>query len=186
MKTVSAGMIQALRSPDRRICVIAEADWPTGIKRLWTGVGDLVWRGERYAGVGALVSVTGLQLTGAVGIQQVDVKFASVPGDEVIDIPTSSIQGRTARIWLACLTPLEQVIPDPYLLATLTMSHATWKFGEDGTASLSVSTTAGIWQHEAASNRVWSDEEQQSTYPGDTGFVHMASVAGQALKWSKT
>lgn len=186
MRTVTADMRAALRSPDRRLVLIAEAEWVDGTKRLWSGAGDLAWAGETWRGVGSLVTISGIQLTGAVGIQAVEIKFASVPGDEQIDVPAESIRRKRARLWLAALTPLETVIADPYLLATITMSHATWKVGDDGSVSLVVSGTAGIWQHEQASNRVWSDEEQQRIWPGDTGFQAMTSVAGQTLKWSKT
>lgn len=186
MRTVSADMRAALKSADRRLTVLAEVGWTDGTKYLWAGVGDLSWAGATWRGVGSLASISGLQLTGAVGIQTVELKLSGVPSEEVIDLPLTGVRGRRIRLWLAALTLLETVIPDPYLLASLHVSHASWKFAEDGAVSLVVTTTAGIWQHEQASNRVWSDEEQRRVWPDDSGFSTMTSVAGQTLKWSKT
>ena len=182
MTAWSAAAVNGLQSR-APLCVLAQVDHPLGMLYYWTGLGPLSWNGQTWQGVGLLASIEAAQRSTSLAIQEIKMTLSGLPADQA-SLISSQVRMRTARAWLAVLTPEMRVVADPILLFEATMDYQTLSIAENGTASVAVIAQAGFWTLERAVDVSWSNEEQQRAYAGDTGMDRIPGLVDRELAWT--
>lgn len=175
-------MAEALRD-GRPLCLLASIDHPSGLFRCWTGIGTLDYGGYEWTGTGVLGQVAPVKAVTDLAIQEVRFTMSGVT-PEVIARLEYAVRKRTAQVWLAALNDQGQIIPDPYQLLDCEMDTQELKAEEDGTVTITIIARSGFYSLERAIDEVWSDQDQQRRYPGDTGLADLASLQNQDVIWS--
>lgn len=180
MPLMTFEMAQALK--DRRpLAVLAELDHPDGAGRFWTGIGILEWNGYEWTGAGKLGAVAPIRHTSDISIQEIVFTMAGVDPSDAARLQ-SSVRNRVAQVWLACLDEAGQVIADPYELLTAELDTQTLNASEEG-VTLAVTARSGFYTLERGLDEVWSSEDQNALYPGDTGMDLISGLQNKSLIW---
>lgn len=183
-RPLTARMAAAMKAGRPRVA-LAEIDHPTGAFYGWTGVGDKIWNGVTYTGIGTLGRVTPIQSTNDLAVQDITFELSGVDADALALIE-GSVKNGVGRLYLACLDDYENIIADPYLLIDSELDVQDFEAGNDGTCTIKITGHNGFWQLERQLNEVWSTENQKQTYPNDTGLDLLASLENQDIAWTVT
>lgn len=171
---------------DRKsLCLLALIDHPDGLFRAWTGIGSLEYAGETWIGLGLLGQIHPVNSVTDLSIQEVRFSLSGVE-PETLAMLTGAVRRRSAQAWLAALDDDGKVVSDPFQLLDCEMDTQDFSVDEDGTASIVILARSGFYSLERAVNEVWSDEDQQRRFPGDTGLSDLASLQNQDILWSST
>lgn len=185
MAIMTYAMAKALR--DRwPLCVQAELDHPSGLFRAWTGVGDLDHNGLVWKGLGILGGISPVKSASDLSIQEVRFSLSGV-SPESLALLNPAVRTRPAAAWLAATNPKTgAIVRDPYQLLDCEMDTQDFSIDENGMATLYIIARSGFYTLERAIDEVWSDQDQQRRFPGDTGLKDLAALQNQETHWTPT
>ena len=98
---LSATLAAETAQPVVRPVLMALFDFAGGAVRAWSGVGDLVWEGQTWVGVGSFGAVGPIEETTEVRATGARFQLSGVPSGLLNEVVGVSVQGRRARLWLA-------------------------------------------------------------------------------------
>ena len=152
---------------------------------VWSGVGPLSWGGNTFLGVGSLGYVgavaggTEVKATGTqVALSGIDPVFL---GEAMADVHL----GAPATIWLASFdtsTGRPVMIGAPDVLFAGFVDKPPVAFGVEKIA-IALMLEDEMINHERASCRRYTNDDQAVKYPDDTAFLHVEQLNDLALRW---
>lgn len=181
---LTARMAEALRKR-RALALLAEIEHPSGTARFWTGIGPLSWSGFTWTGSGALGSIAPIKHTSSLAIQEINFSMAGVD-PAIVATLNDNVRNLAGRAWLACIAPGSSVIADPFQIVDAQLDYQSFSAAEDGTVAISITARTGFYTLERALDEVWTTEDQQQTYPTDSGLDLVAGLINQAIQWTLT
>lgn len=184
LRDVTTAFDNALHAPQLRVAQLVYIDHPDGAVYVWSGVGNLDWNGNTYQGIGALGGINGVESTAPLKISEVTFVLTNVPVDLLADVNTD-VKGRQAEVYFALLTDNMEVIPDPILIMLVDLDYQAAKIEDDGTATLYLTGSTGLWRLEQPSLVSWSPEEHKKTYPADTGLDMVPDMESKEVTWTR-
>jgi hypothetical protein len=179
---LTSRMADALR--DRKpLALLAEIDHPDGAARFWTGVGKLNWNGFVWTGTSSLGSVTPIQHTSDLIIQEIN--FALIGVDPtIVATLNDNVRNLSGKVWLACMGPGNSVIPDPFQVVDAQLDYQSFSAAEDGTVGISITARTGFYTLDRALDEAWTTEEQHLIFPSDSGLDLISGLQNQSLQWT--
>lgn len=160
--------------------LLAEIETPDGVEHYHSGIGPLEHGGITWTGTGGLASLAGVASEASVSVQQVT---ASVVVDEALSgLLADDIKALSMRVWIAFLDPHFQIVRDPVLIVDCPLDTATLKM-EPGQRIISLVGNAGFYSLEQPPRFLWTNEQQQHDFPGDTGFDRAPTNAKKEVTW---
>ena len=160
-------------------------DHPTDPARFWTGVGDETFMGETFKGVGRLARLSRLVDTGELQSHATTISLSGVPLDMLV-FADDDIKNRVVQIWRRWKDVEGRFFADFRLIFEAKMDFATSREdGERGT--ITITTRSPISDLQTISNVVWSNEQLQADFPGDTGLDRLSDLVDkEILGWNTT
>lgn len=183
MKPITAEFATALRRRDVSPAYLFEMDHPAGMVRAHTGVGELLWSDNVWRGAHLLGSISGVQDSLELRVSQVTYSLAGV-GERAVEIATQNARGRRIRLWLALLSPRQRVVPQPLLVRDDRVDHVVAEQTEEGLYTVSVLANSAIHALTAPLSLAWTNEEQQTAFPGDTGLDRIPGLVDKQVTWA--
>ncbi len=167
-----------------RPILLAFFDFAGAPVRAWSGVGDLVWDGHTWTGVGTFGEVSSVEETVEVRATGATFRLSGVPSDLVLEVINTSIQGRRAKLWLGFMSPDWVLLEDPVLLFDGRMDTVEVIDGAR-TAVISLLAENRLRDLERPRTRRYTSEDQQNEYPGDLGFAFVPSLQEAEIDWGR-
>lgn len=164
--------------------LLVQADWPTGVERMHSGLGALVWSGFTWAGVGKLVRfVAPEEGAGLVNAEATVKVSATLQG--MLAMRGQAIRNRQVQVWFGAVTTAAgNVLTDP------PVSHFSGYFdsrafsfaadAEDRTHDLTLGLGVGP-SARAGATVTHSYEDQIAKFPGDTGGRLLQNAIKRAM-----
>lgn len=196
---VSPAVMSALQGPVYPI-LMAHLDWPDAPVRAHTGVGDIVWGGYTWRGVGPVGSmdVPSEAMGGVVSVDAV-LSLVGVPAD-LDGMADDKIRSRPVDVYIGIVSgrpgghdgrqtsgPGSTLVGDPISLFSGTMDGLSLEAQQSGvdvehTASVTVTTGPSA---RSMATVYHSDEDQRRHYPSDTAGRHLilSLARAQKLRW---
>lgn len=173
----------ALGQPRVIAAFLFQLDFASGPARFWTGLGDLVWNGLTFSGLGELLKLSSIEETAGVESKGVTLTLSGLPVGSIATIEHEAWQNRTARIWLATFeSDGATLAAEPVLLFRGRMD--TLAHEEGSTATYLLTMESRLVDLERPRIRRYTNADQQQMYPGDRGFEFVESVAaGVDVTW---
>lgn len=161
------------------LCTLA---FKSGTRYVWSGVGDLVYAGNTYKGVGNFGAIG--QVTEGTDIQAygTTVTLSGIDADLLSESMTDIQLGAAAKIFLAFLDATGAIIGVPYALFAGVVDKPTIVPSIDK-ISITLNLESKLTNLQRASNRRYTAADQQLYYPGDTFFNWVEILNDLALKW---
>lgn len=164
------------------LLLLAEIEHPDGTGYFWSGVGSLEWNGHTWRGAGTLGAITPIEHTTNIAIQEIQFTLAGADQEVVADL-SDDVRNKGGRAWLACLNDMGGVVEDPFLIVDSELDYQSFKIDDDGTATIQITARSGFYTLERALDDVWSDEDQKSRFPTDSGLSQISKLQNQDLVW---
>lgn len=106
-RTIDAAAIAELTKTQVKPALLATLDFASGMLRVWSGVGPLVYDGETYLGVGTLGEISPLEESGQgmVRATNLTMRLSGIPSTYLSLALTEEYQGREVTVSLGFFTP---------------------------------------------------------------------------------
>ena len=183
-RDITPAFATALADPSLRPVIFFEGQFATGWVRIWSGLGSVNWNGQTWAGAGSLLGLGGIDETGEVVAGGTAVSLSGVPLDLVSLAIDEARQGLPGRIWLALLTPEQEVIADPVQAFSGRLDVP--ELQEDGeTCRITISYESRLIDLGVARSWRYTHESQQVLHPGDRGFEHVTAIQDREITWGR-
>lgn len=188
-RLLSAGIIALIQAGTVEPAAFLYADFPSGAKRVWTGIGNYT-DGEAnvWEGIGGVVEIRSIQETIDIAASGLSVTLDGLDDTVVQKILGDNYQGRAAEFKLGFWdrNTNEVIFTDePVWKGTLDMD-------ESEIAAKGVKLTI-ICEHRMADvlrkrEARYTNEDQQRLHPtaGDTAFTRIEQIQDVTIPWGRT
>lgn len=181
-RDLAAAMSTAVQAGTVRPAILYEGEFSTGMLRLWTGLGDLVFDGDTYTGGGTLLNFS--EIAEKAGIEAIgfSVTLSGMSAATVALALQEVRQGLPGSLWLALFDASGALIADPYLLQRGKFDIDVIDRGPDQ-CSITASYESQLIDLFRPRERRYTQEDQQLDYAGDVGFQYVPALQDAKLVW---
>lgn len=184
-RTLTSGVTTEVAAGIKRPCVIAEIQTATSYVRAWSGIGDLVWGGNTYQGVGQLGGVSAPEETTALKATGIVYTLSGIPSALLSAAVSDLRPNLPARLWLGFLDASFQLIADPVLLFEGTAGVPSTDEAGD-TCSISISAENLLASLKRPRVIRFTPEDQANRDATDKGFDYNAALQDRQIAWGRS
>lgn len=185
---VSAPLRAAVAEPGFHPVVLVYVDWPGAPVRAHTGVGELSWNGQTWAGVGDFAGIQLPQEAAGAAADAATLTLVGLP-DELDDYLDDNPRNVAAEIWFGATTERagNVLVGEPFSAfgGYVDAMGGTLEVG-GGELRRGVRLSLGSGAPQRATGAVYhTDEDQSGAYPGDTAgrWVINAEARAETQTW---
>jgi len=161
--------------------VLVMLTFASSTKYVWSGVGNFVYNGNTYLGVGSLGSISTISEGSEVQADGINLKLSGIDpvfmGECMADIQL----GAPAKVWFALVSE-GAIIGSPYLIFSGNVDQPKFNTSADE-CSITLSLENELVNLQRASQRRYTSADQRNFYPNDTAFGWVEQLNDQALVW---
>lgn len=156
-------------------------DFASGPLYLWSGYGDLVIGSKTYLGAGQLMNISTVEETTEIEAKGATITLSGIPSSFLSLALDEQYQGRECRIYLGIMSS-----PSDYM-EIFTGELDQMNIAEDAsTSTIAVTAENVLIKLERPVVRRFTNQDQQSRYPGDLGLEFVASLQDKEIYWGRT
>lgn len=185
-RNLTSGWQTEAAAATRRPVVLFEADFVSGVLRLWNGLGDLTWNGQTWSGNGWFQAPDGMEETIEIEATDMSVILSGVPASVLSLVLGQQKQGGAGRFYLGFLDAAGAVVADPYLAWSGFYSHAeVSESPTESTATLYYDSP--LVDLDRPKEGRWTQDCQNRLFPGsgDRGFEYVVAAANWSGTWGQ-
>jgi len=161
-----------------------EAEFDSGTIRLWGGYGEIDIDGDEYIGGGSLLNISAIEETTEIAARGASVVLSGLDPAIISIALEENYQNRACTIRVGTLAD-NGTVDGSYTLFRGRIDQMTIE--ESGeTASVSVAVENRLIDLERPRSRRYTNEDQVSLYPGDTGFSYVNDLQDKTIDWGKS
>lgn len=184
MRDFSTAFANALAEQNLQPVILFEGQFATGMVRIWSGLGDVVWNEKTWAGAGALLGMGAIDETREVVAGGTTLSLSGVPLDLVQVAIDEARQGMPGRIWIGLMSEAGALIADPVqaFSGRLDVPEIT----EDAdTCTITISYESRLIDLTVPRTWRYTHESQQVLYPGDLAFEYVTAIQDREIPWGR-
>jgi len=181
MRNMTPELEAALIAADARPALFFEGQFATGVVRLWTGLGDVVWGGQTWTGAGNLVGFSGIEEGSDIVARGASVTLSGVPVSLVSLAISDAQQGLPGLCWVGMLAPDGSIIVRPVLAFGGRLDVPTISDGAE-TCDITITYESQLIDLTVPRELRYTHEAQQQFYPGDMGFEFVAAIQDKTIR----
>ena len=176
MRSLSSDMLAAIVAGTLAPIYLVALQFDSGTKYMWTGIGTVVWNGQDWEGQGDFLGVSSITQTGDLQAESITISLSGIDTGNVSSALTDVSTLSKANVWLGFLNlSTGAIISDPSPCFTGHLDVATVQ--DDGAdIVISISCENDLIKLAQASERRFTNDDQQIDYPTDTGFQYVPWV----------
>lgn len=163
--------------------VAISAEFDSGDVRLWGGYGEIEIDGDEYIGGGSLLSISAVEETSEIAARGASVVISGLDPSIISIALQENYQNRACSIIIGTLS--DGAVEDSYTLFKGRIDQMTIEESSE-TASIAVTIENRLIDLERPRIRRYTDQDQRSRFPSDTGFSYVASLQDKSIEWGKT
>jgi len=183
-RNITSGMATQVTAGALSPILLCELNFLSGYVRAWTGYGSLTWNGNTYLGIGDFGAVSATEESTDNRANNITFTLNGFDSALIATVLGDQYQGRSAKLWFGCLDSTNAVIADPFLLFSGRMD--TVQISENGgTSSIAVTAESQLVDFTTPRIRRYTNADQQTYYPNDTGLSFIAALQGETFTWGK-
>ena len=175
MRDISTALSDKLLGKDVDLFVAVELMFDSGALRIWSGIGDKSIGGQTYTGTGSLLSVGGIEESDGLSAPGASISLSGVDSSLVSLAIQEPYQNRDCRILLGSGDDFFEIFSG--FMDVMTIEDN----GETCIINLTVESRLIILDRKVPLR--YTQETQNSLYPGDTFFSTVASLQDKKVDW---
>ena len=175
MRDISTALSNKLLGKDVDLFVAVELMFDSGALRIWSGIGDKSIGGQTYTGTGSLLSVGGIEESDGLSAPGASISLSGVDSSLVSLAIQEPYQNRDCRILLGSGNDFFEIFSG-FMDVMIIEDN-----GETCIINLTVESRLIILDRKVPLR--YTQETQNSRYPGDTFFSTVASLQDKKVDW---
>lgn len=175
MRDISTALSDKLLGKDVDLFVAVELMFDSGALRIWSGIGDKSIGGQTYTGTGSLLSVGGIEESDDLSAPGASISLNGVDSSLVSLAIQEPYQNRDCRILLGSGDDFFEIFSG--FMDVMTIEDS----GETCIINLTVESRLILLDRKTPLR--YTQETQNSLYPGDTFFSTVASLQDKKVNW---
>jgi hypothetical protein len=183
-RSLTSGSLAAALSKRVAPIILAQITFKDGVQYAWTGIGNLVWSGNTYTGIGTLGKIGPITEDTQVQAQGLQLELTGVPQSELNEALGQCQQGNTVNVYFGFLDSSGAIIADPYLAFSGRMDVPTIDEGAE-TATITLTAENRLVDLQRPRQRNFTHQDQITEFPSDTGFTFVPLLQQLNLVWGK-
>jgi hypothetical protein len=152
----------------------------SGTLRLWTGIGSKTINGEEYVGAGNFLQISEMQETAQIQAAGATLTLSGIPSELLSLALTEPYQQRPARIYFGLMGSAADMVE----VFTARMDQMTIDEGPE-TCTIQLTIENILVDLERARVLRYTNNDQQSRFPGDKGLEFVESLQNRELFWGR-
>lgn len=175
MRDISTALSDKFLGKEVDLFVAVELMFDSGALRIWSGIGDKSIGGQTYTGTGSLLSVGGIEESDGLSAPGASISLNGVDSSLVSLAIQEPYQNRDCRILLGSGGDFFEIFSG--FMDVMTIEDN----GETCIINLTVESRLIILDRKVPLR--YTQETQNSLYPGDTFFSTVASLQDKKVDW---
>ena len=175
MRDISTTLNNKFLGKEVDLFVAVELMFDSGALRIWSGIGDKSIGGQTYTGTGSLLSVGGIEESDDLSAPGASISLSGVDSSLVSLAIQEPYQNRDCRILLGSGDDFFEIFSG--FMDVMTIEDS----GETCIINLTVESRLIILDRRVPLR--YTQETQNSLYPGDTFFSTVASLQDKKIDW---
>jgi hypothetical protein len=176
-------MLASLVSETIRPGFLASIGFHTATEYIWSGLGNLVYAGNTYKGVGSLGKIGSVSESTEVRAIGTTVTLSGIDPALLSECLNDIQLGAPAAIYFALFDAALNILGTPYPLFIGTVDQPVIQIGVKE-MSISLKLENKLANLQRANMRRYTAADQRLYYPNDTAFNWVEILNDLALKWS--
>tara|TARA_R110000824_G_scaffold28928_3_gene96873 strand:+ start:8094 stop:8732 length:639 start_codon:yes stop_codon:yes gene_type:complete len=180
-RNLTSAYIAAMIAADVKVTTLARFDFESSETFIWSGIGDLVYDGETWTGVGTLGSINPAASGTDISAQGAVFTLSGIPASLISLGLTNDYQNRACEWRLALLDSSDAVIATPFVW-TGRMDVMT--ISENGdTAEITITAENRLIDLFKPREERYTHQEQIRQFAGDLGLEFASSMPDKEIWW---
>lgn len=181
-RQMSSAMLAALQASLLRPAVFVSIEFLSATAYVWTGIGDVTWKGHTWKGLGTLLGLPPIEDGVAVQARGTVIALSGLD-PLVLGACQGDFQlGRPVAVYLGLYDASGNLIADPLVMWSGRTDRPTLTLDGE-TAHAEVACENRLIDMNVAVDRRYTQQDQQRDYPGDLGMMFVDSVQERLLFW---
>lgn len=181
-RNLTSGMLAQTTAAQVSPILLVSIVFASSTQYLWTGVGDLLWNGQTWRGVGDLGKISNISETGGVQADGMSLSLNGIAPDILADSLSEIRVGRPVLVYLGFLDTSGNVVPTPYVLYRGLVDQPKTSCGvTDATVSIAVENRLNDMGRNSSLRL--DSETQRRKYPNDAGLDFIPQLVESAWAW---
>lgn len=183
-RSITAGMITEITGPIIYPIFLVKLEFPSGDVNVWSGLGDKLFNGDTYAGVGGLGGISTVQETQLLKATDLTLTLSGIPSANISLALDEDYSERPVNMWFGALDANDAIISDPILIFTGRMDIMSIREGPE-TSGVSLKCENRLVDLERMKLRTYTPEDQKEEFPADEGLDFVTSLFdGKKVIWA--
>ncbi|MBP3955386.1 hypothetical protein J8F10_08845 [Gemmata sp. G18] len=162
--------------------LMANLEFDSGDLLAHSSLGNLVFDGQTYLGVGKFGGITAAEENSDLSRSPISLTLSNIPGDMGAIVLGEHYQGRRATIYLGYFDPATGLlVGDPVILYRGRMDAARIRQGQTFVVTVSIENRFAAWDKPKV--RRYNNADQQSRHPGDKGCQYVEQAVEKEIVW---
>lgn len=182
MAEISAALARALKRGDAPL-LLFYCDHPLGEIFAHSRTGIINFDGHEWKGFGTLGRISGATRSVNLSINDVVFELRGIPPTST-DVLGASVRNRVARVWRAAISPRGRVTVDDDPTIDALLDYQSLSVDPDGgSAVIKLMGVQGFYILDRAQDIAFSDQQQRSEYPDDSGLSLVHEFENRESNW---
>ena len=182
-RNISSPMLAALTSNLIRPAFAAIITFKSQTVYVWSGVGNLLYNGNTYLGIGDFGKIGSVVEGSDVQAYGTTITLSGIDPTLLSESLTDIQIGAPATLYFILLDGNGSIFGTPYPLFIGTVDKPTLDIGTE-TLSITLNLENRLSNLQRANMRRYTSADQNIYYPDDCAFNWVEQLSDQALKWS--
>jgi hypothetical protein len=184
-RSLTAGMVTEVTAESLQPILLVKLAFDSGDLNLHTGVGDLVFSGDTYTGLGDLLSFSRIEETDSLKAVGLTGALSGIPSSVISLALAEDYMGRAATVWFGVLDSSGALVANPVqIFAGLIDSMPIEDAGE--TATIAIQAENRLVRLEESRSRRYTVEDQAIDHPDDLGLDFVVALNdGREIVWGR-
>ncbi len=179
-RDIEASINTTLDQPVVEPFYAVDLEFATGPLYLWSGLGEKVIDGKTYIGAGAFLKIDQIEETAEIAARGATLSLSGVPGEMLSLALTEPYQGRLCRLYFGFVGAEDDMAE----VFTGYMDQMNIEEGPD-TSTVALTVENRLVDLERPRVRRFTNNDQQSRFPGDKGLEFVDALQDKELFWGR-
>ncbi len=177
-------IVTEVTAPQLNPIMLFDFIFDTSPVRFWTGLGDIDFDGNTYAGSGQIVGISDYEEQQNLEARGLTFNASGIPSSILAVALDEPYQGRVCRAYFGALTDSGTLIADPYQMFSGFMDVMEIVESNE-TCAINISAENKMIILTRSKERRYTPEDQKQLYPGDLGMDFVPTLQDKEIVWKK-
>lgn len=160
--------------------MLLEIAFKNGVTRVHSGLGEIIYEGEKFLGLGDIGKVSVIRQEGGDSPDRLNLTLSSFDDSVRGEALSARYVGQPVKLWLAILDDDWQ-IKASQMIWRGSISDGGVTVGQNNQITLTVSNRLEDWDKSRPDR--YTDESQNARHPGDRFFIYVPVMAEYPMYW---